>query len=123
MKWEYDVQLIEKVNQDLKEYDQIVLFPGDRRTGQNICTPAELPGQKLEDGILAKFRSFIRSQNRWNILVLSADKCKDLAGLYYTYEFSNKIRAVGGKHQHGSLMNYVALGLLTEQEMFEAILR
>lgn len=57
------------------------------------------------------------------VLVLPVDKCKDLARLYYTYEFSDRIRVIGENCQHGSLMNYVAHGLLTEQEMFESILQ
>lgn len=123
MKWEYDVQLIKKLNRDLKEYDQIVLFSGDGRMEQNLWTLEELPEQKPADEILTKFCGFIRSQNRRNILVLSAEECKVLAELYNTYEFSDRIRMIGGNRQHGSLMNFVAQGLLTEQEMFESVLR
>lgn len=57
------------------------------------------------------------------VLMLTADKYEDMVGLYYTYEFSDRIRMIGGNRQHGGLMNYVAHGLLTEEEMFESVLR
>lgn len=122
MNREYDVQLIENLDQYLKEYDKIVLFSGGRRMNGNLRIPAGLGGQNPEDGIPAKFCSFIRSQNRRDILVLPSDKYKALAKLYCTYEFSDRIRMMGGNRQHGSLMNYVSCGLLTEEEMFEAVL-
>lgn len=63
------------------------------------------------------------SESGKKVLVLPVDKYKELVELYYTYEFSDRIRMIGEYRQHGSLMNYVSHGLLTEQEMFESILR
>ena len=91
------------------EYDVILLV------GSENSEVDDLVGRLLNSQVLKEFGK--------KVLVLPADRCEDLAGLYYTYEFSDRIRAIGGNCQYGSLMNFVAQGLLTEQEMFESILR
>lgn len=102
-------ETLKEIKDNLETYDVILL------TGKGGSGEDNLAGWLLNSQTLHEFGK--------KVLVLPADKYKVLAGLYYTYEFSDKIRVVGGKNRHGGLMNYLALGLLTEQEIFEAILR
>lgn len=101
--------LNETQKNDLEVYDVVLLI------GTECSDDEDLAGRFLNSQILKKSGK--------KVLVLPVDKCKELAELYYTYEFSDRIRMIGGNRQHGSLMNYVVHGLLTEQEMFESILR
>ena len=57
------------------------------------------------------------------IAVLLADECRDLYSLYKTYEFTDQIVILGRSKQFGGLMNLVDAGLLTEEQVFDAILR
>lgn len=98
-----------KIKDNLEAYDVILLIGP-------VCNSEDDLAERLINS-----QAFHESGKK--VLVLPADECEDLAELYYTYEFSDRIRMIDGNSRHGSLMNYVALGLLTEQEMVEAILR
>lgn len=98
-----------KIKGYLEAYDVILL------AGTGDSSDGDLAGQLLNSQAI--------HESGKKVLVLPADKCEDLAELYFTYEFSDRIRVIDGSRLHGSLMNYVALGLLTEQEMLESILQ
>lgn len=102
-------EIQKKQKGDLEVYDVILL------TGTGYSNADDLAGRFLNSQALR--------ESGKKVLVLPADKYENFVELYYTYEFSDRIRVIGGSRQHGSLMNYVSCGLLTEQEMFESILR
>lgn len=93
----------------LEVYD-IILLTGTEGSGEGDLAGRLLNSQALQ-----------RSEKK--VLALPADQCKDLAELYNTYEFSDRIRMLDVNRQHGSLMSFVARGLFTEEEMFESILQ
>lgn len=101
---------IQKKREDnMEEYDVILL-------ARTECSD--------DDDLVEQFlNSPALCESGKKVLVLPADKYKDLTELYYIYEFSDRIRMISGNRQHGSLMNYVSCGLLTEEEMFKSILR
>lgn len=41
---------------------------------------------------------------------------------YYLYEYSDKIQLIVDNPQYPSMLNYVKTGLLTEEEMIQALL-
>lgn len=104
------VEMISVLKNDLKIYDLIVLVKNN--------TDDSLGGMI---GRIQNSRAFRNSQKR--ILVLPADKYIELVTLYHTYEFSDRFRVIGKSVQHGELFNYVDSGLLTEEEVFELILK
>ena len=97
------------IKDKLEEYDVILL------TGTECGDDGNLAGRLLN------LQAFYESEKK--VLVLPVGKDENFVELYYTYEFSDRIRVIGENCQHGNLMNYVAHGLLTEQEMFESILQ
>lgn len=62
-------------------------------------------------------------QSDKKICIFGADECKDMISLYYTYEYSDKVKVVGRSRQYGGLFNLVEAGLITYNQAFEAILR
>lgn len=103
-------EALKKLEDDLEVYDMILL--------------AEPEGDGAEGDLTRRFLSSqIFRQSEKKVLILSAEKNKELAELYYTYEFSDKVRIIGGDKQHGDLLNLIDSGLITEQEAFELILR
>lgn len=141
MKWEYDAHLMKKLDQDLKEYDRIFLFSNDVLRGQNLWIPGKMPDQKPVEKILAEFCSFIRSQNRRNVLVLSAAKLQDnweglpvyrritekeaddLSRLYHMYEFSDRFFLVCRERSYAYLFDFMNAGLLRLEEVFAALVQ
>ena len=104
----YDIK--EKIKNDLNTYDLILLVDSD-----DSLSDGGLMGKLLNS------QAYRRSEKK--ILVLPAEKHMDLVSLYHTYEFSDRFRVIGRSSQYGGLFNYVDNGLLTEQEVFELILR
>ena len=47
---------------------------------------------------------------------------KELLDLYYLYDFSDRVTVVAESGQYGSLFNYIRNGILTPEEMLDAIL-
>lgn len=66
-------------------------------------------GYILED-INEVFKS-ITSEEYWEILEI-----------YSMYEFSDCIQFVSKSSQYGTILNYLSMGLMTEEEFFEALL-
>lgn len=99
-----------KIENDLNTYDLILLIDSE-----DSSSVGGLMGRLLNSPV------FRRSEKK--ILVLPAEKYQDLVSLYHTYEFSDRFRVVGRSRQHGGLFHYVDSGLLTEEEVFELILR
>ncbi|HBA49320.1 MAG TPA: hypothetical protein DCZ91_16310 [Lachnospiraceae bacterium] len=54
---------------------------------------------------------------------ISEREAREILEIYYLYEFSNRIAVVDREQAFGSLWDYVATGLLTEEELVEAILK
>ena len=100
----------EKIQNDLNTYDLILLVDSN-----DHLSVGGLMGNLLNS------QAFRKSEKK--ILVLPAEKYKDLVLLYYTYEFSDRFKVIGRSNQYGSLFNYIDNGLLTEAEAFELLLR
>lgn len=56
------------------------------------------------------------------VLILSSNDCEDMISLFYTYEFTDKLRVIGRSNQYGSLLNLVNLGLITKDDYIESML-
>lgn len=42
---------------------------------------------------------------------------------YFLYEYTNKVTLISDNPQYPSMLNYVKTGILTEEEMIEALLK
>ena len=51
-----------------------------------------------------------------------ADKIKEVKEYYYLYEYTDQVNLITDNPQYPSMLNYVKTGLLTEDEMIEALL-
>lgn len=103
-------EIREKMENDLDTYDLILLVDNDEQSSFGGLM-----------GKLLNSQAFRKSEKK--ILVLPAEKYQELVLLYHTYEFSDRFKLIRRSNQHGGLFNYVDNGLLTEQEVFELILR
>lgn len=57
-----------------------------------------------------------------HLVCVPEDEMTDVIGLYGLYEFSDKVSVISESTQYGSLYNYVKIGLLTKEEMVDALL-
>ena len=53
---------------------------------------------------------------------ISPKEMDEVLEVYRMYEFSDKVMLISDSVQHGSLINYVKTGIITKEEMVEALL-
>lgn len=53
---------------------------------------------------------------------ISKTEMEEFLTLYKMYDFSDKVQIIADSDQHGSMFNYVKTGVLTKQEMVDALL-
>ncbi len=63
----------------------------------------------------------IESEND-SVKYLRPEYLKEILNIYRLYDFSDKVTIISENSQYGSLFNYVKNGILTVEEMAEAIL-
>lgn len=113
--------MIEELRDLLDRYDTIFL----------VCDP------KSEDWAsrFMRSKSLYHTQKRILFLVtgdvenqgkfcktVSKEKAARLEALYRTYEFSDRFQLLSEESCLGGIRNYVEAGILTEEEVFEALL-
>lgn len=116
-------RILEKVNQYINEYDSIYV-PADKDI---ICKlfshrfqfPAEKKVLLLAVGLEEK----CILECGIDIQPISREEYHQIKNLYYLYEFSDRIHFLDIHVQYGSLDNYIAGGLLTEEEAVMALLK
>ena len=54
--------------------------------------------------------------------LISTDKIEEAQAYYYLYEYTDDLQVITATFQYPTLLNYVKTGLLTEDEMLEALL-
>ena len=100
---------ISDISQLLSEYDLILLVEDE--------------SDELSDSLYRLItNAYAHSNSTKRICFISSSKCKDVLSLFYTYEFSDKIKIIGKNRQHGGLYNLLTTGLLTEDEIITAML-
>lgn len=55
-------------------------------------------------------------------IYVSKDVVEKAVNMYHMYDFSDKVFVISDSDQYGSLFNYVKTGILTAQEMVDALL-
>lgn len=64
-----------------------------------------------------------KKDNSKKVCIIISDEYKDMVSLFYTYEYSDKVKIVGRSRQYGGLFNLVDVGLISEEQAFETLLR
>ena len=67
--------------------------------------------QCIEESFCNKYSSYV-----------TRHEIKEVLYFYRMYDFSDKITVISYNHQYSSISNYVKTGILTKQEMVEALL-
>ena len=114
------VRYLEKV---LEEFDLIILIG---KLDDVQLRDAFYDGKNFRDTdkkilILSEREDAAAGKTEWRRV--SVNVAEEILKLYYLYEFSNRIVVVEHGQIFGSLLNYIAAGLLTGKEMVEAFLR
>ncbi len=60
--------------------------------------------------------------NKHNLIKVTAREMGEILDLYRSYEASDKLIFLGESENYGGLRNYVRSDILSEEEMFEALL-
>jgi len=113
--------IILELEQDIRRYGKVLVFLPN-------CNPLFVKNF-CESDILANTENvrIYMSETSYsgvkeNVRIISLVEIEEILKLYHMYEFSNRLQIIGKNKQYGSLLNYLDTGILTETEVFEAIL-
>lgn len=117
-----DRQIFDELEDMLKKYDKIILIKsGDEKfVFSKLSTSKIIKNRKQKILIL----STIKQQKLFGFYYkkISNDESKLFYQLYHMYEFSNRFQILSKEECYGNLFNFVFLGLLSYDEMFEVLL-
>jgi len=75
---------------------------------------------KIDDLVI--WQSIEKSLTDEYVEFISKKTMCDIVSMYHMYDFSDKVLLVSNITQYGNLFNYVNTGILTKQEMVDALL-
>jgi len=116
--------IIRKIEKALDKYEKILIFDS---SDQQVKALLESFSKKI---ILGDYkRTILVINNGYTIESgneifenISNEEYEELCKIYSMYEFSNRILFVSKSNQYGSILNYLSMELVTEEEFFEALL-
>jgi len=117
-----DRKIIKKIEDYIQEYDSVFVL--NTRVLKNKTIPqgfSEYSGKKI---LLLTKNWEIDNVPKGNIdmLRISDEEYCTIEEMYYMYEFSDRIHLLTDSTQYGSLDNYILNGILTEEEVFAALM-
>jgi len=118
---EMKANIIFKLEQDLKKFHKVLLFLPDCDASfvRNFCIADSF--MKAENIRIYMPEAFYDSEKE-NVRLISRLEIEEILNMYHMYEFSNRLQIIGKSEQYGGLLNYFKTGILTEDEVFKAIL-
>ena len=112
---------INELERMLHQYTKIFLYCSNDFCGLRLFC-AELEKREIKDFmVLYHMDSNYNNMNK-NTMGIAYDEFHELLKFYKSYDFSDKIVLVSENAQYGSLFNLVKTGILSKQEMVEALL-
>lgn len=117
--------VIELVRQTLQEQDKVFLVT--RLSSQNewrrFCKGLSALGETYADTAFAfLLEEGVDRPERFRSITVSHEEARELCGLYFTYEFSDRFVVFSDNRQYGTIFNYADTGIVTEEEAVKAIL-
>ena len=109
--------ILMEIEKDLEQFDRILLIT-------DMCVisfPAITDAKNIL--VLSINPVPLESNSQITYRQITAEQQTELLKTYHTYEFSDRFRVVSWDSQFGSIWNYVDVGILTEQEALEALVR
>lgn len=116
-------RVISELERYLNKQDLVILIDIDKanRIVDRLCDSEAV--QKTQKR-LAIFSTVNYPKRRGNhvYVTVSEKEMKDLLEIYRTYEFSDKLTLLADSKNYGTMWNYVDSGILTPNDVFEALL-
>lgn len=115
-------KIIMELEGDLKQYDFVLLCVPDDEGNvlQLLCESGifKNTGTNFKVYVPTSFNIHVNENSR----VISEQEMDCILEYYRMYEFSNRFKVLEDSEQYGGFINYLRNGILTEEEVFEAIL-
>lgn len=115
--------IIEDISEYLKKYDRILLLIDIDIT--SFCKSEALKNTTKKVLILSNADiDHTNHMNHSNCAYrrLTGEELEALQRMYNMYEFSDRFQVLSDSPQYGGLLNYVKTGLMTEEDVFQALL-
>lgn len=129
-------EIIRRLESDIRQYDQIFLVTGEevllREIVSSLCCLRESGDSDRRRLVLIP--SDTGPEDIWDLLSedktdsrvswrrVSRGEAQTLCRLYDSYEFSDRFHILSREEQYGGLLNFVDTGILSAEELLEALL-
>lgn len=108
----------------LLKYDKIFIFESTDEISTQLLEKfcSFLKYNKFEKKIFIMSTFGYEKPEGFDFIRISDTQYNLICKMYYMYEFSGRMHIINKNYSFGSLFNYIKTGVLTEEEMFEAML-
>ena len=107
---------------DLEKYDRVILIHDRQRSGlcPDFCSSRAVKMSPYKILVLSVEER--AAEGDLSYRQITEEEADRLYKLYHMYEFSDRFRVLSRETSHGSLFDYVELGILDMEEAFGAFL-
>lgn len=117
-----ETEIVARLQRYLNKEDMVILIDTD---GSNPLTEilcrSEIPEKSWKRAVILSAANFPRKPGRHSYQTVSEKEMNMLLKLYRLYEASDKLFLLSDSKNYGSIWNYVNSGLISEEEMLEAL--
>lgn len=117
------MDIIEKIDRDLKKYDIILVFLSGSRMAKDwidrFVKSTALKNTSKKTLILSDMDICCEDRTAYEFHRMNKYERDSLEQLYTMYDFSDRFFVMSDHFQYGSLTNYVETGIITMEETFQ----
>lgn len=118
---EHKNELFSLLENDISIYDKVYVIPENCSKIINKFLRTVVHQRKKVKIYLSE-NSTVQIPEGCEYKLINAVGMSELLKLYNMYEFSNRVRLIRESSQYASMFHYLSTGLLTEDELIEALL-
>ena len=111
-------KLYRQMEKYLEEYDRVLLIADERFRGYHINV--DIPYKLL---VLARQDTSPSEGEAFTLKIITDEECREFIHMYHMYEFSDSFLLLGTSRNYGGLLNMVDTGMMTGDEVVEALLQ
>lgn len=116
-------EIVKVLEEYIIQYDCVFVFQDDSSEMKRICN--SFCGSDALKNAGKKIMILATSEYtpvNGNFMRISSEEYGKIQEIYNLYECSDRLQIISGNSQYGNLLNYVKTGLLSEEQVYEALL-
>lgn len=119
--------IIENIDRSVKKFDTVLMLIDGKNAAENLtedfCRSKPMKNTSKRVLILSSSDGVIPGDtDHYEYWKLTCEEQRMVQEIYTMYDFSDHFHVISNDTKYGSLLNYVNAGIMTREEVFQAIL-